>query len=259
MMWKLIGQSVIGQSHHAGNKHCEDHIVYGACHTANEEVLVCCASDGAGSALYAAAASQLVTQRAYELLQHWIAANTPVTEALLRQMVETIYDELSAEAASKNVPLDEFSCTLLGCLVFKTKAVFFQIGDGAIVRNDGSGRYTLIWWPQNGEYQNSTAFLVDDRVASQLKVQVLEETITEVAILTDGLQLLALNVETMSVHQPFFSDMFKWLRMANDAAKLGILQQKLRDYLNSPLINRRTDDDKTLFLASRLNHDRQNS
>ena len=47
-----------------------------------------------------------------------------------------------------------------------------------------------------------------------MKIAVVEDNIQEVALFTDGLQLLALNNENLSVHQPFFTSMFKWLRMA---------------------------------------------
>jgi len=80
----------------------------------------------------------------------------------------------------------------------------------------------------------------------------LQETIKEIAIFTDGLQLLTLNNESLSVHQPFFQDLFKWLRMATQEEHLQVLGRKLGEYLNSEPINNRTDDDKTLFLATRF-------
>jgi hypothetical protein len=81
---------------------------------------------------------------------------------------------------------------------------------------------------------------------------VLDERVDEVAIFTDGLQMLALNMEYENVHQPFFKDMYRVLRLADEPAKVDLLNGKLADYLNSNQINDRTDDDKTLFLASRF-------
>jgi len=46
--------------------------------------------------------------------------------------------------------------------------------------------------------------------------------------------------------------MFRSLRMAGDDSKIDILNKKLSDYLSSEIINSRTDDDKTLFLATKL-------
>jgi hypothetical protein len=137
-------------------------------------------------------------------------------------------------------------------VIFPNKACFLQVGDGAIIRNDGTGHFTWLWWPQNGEYQNTTAFLIDDPNFANLKTRVIEERIDEVAVFSDGLQMLALNNETETVHQPFFKDLFKWLRLAKENEHIAILDKKLADYLAGDIINNRTDDDKTLLLATRL-------
>ena len=89
---------------------------------------------------------------------------------------------------------------------------------------------------------------------SQLKITVVEDNVQEVALFTDGLQLLALNNESLSVHQPFFTGMFKWLRMATKEEDITILNRKLGEYLDSDTINSRTDDDKSLLLATRLSY-----
>ena len=44
----------------------------------------------------------------------------------------------------------------------------------------------------------------------------------------------------------------KYLRMADNNEKINVLNRKLEEYLNGRQINERTDDDKTLFLATRL-------
>jgi hypothetical protein len=85
-----------------------------------------------------------------------------------------------------------------------------------------------------------------------LKIIKILEPVHEVALTTDGLQMLVLNNETSTLHQPFFTSLFKGLRIADDSEKIEILNKKLREYLSSSIINERTDDDKTLFLATRL-------
>lgn len=253
MSWKAIGQSVIGTSHTAAGKECEDAIAYRIVNTPdNHEVLICCASDGAGSALYAGWASEYTVNTVMEFATDLVANGNELDEGLLYTMLETVYEGLEKEAEEKEVELNEFSCTLLGCIATTTQTAFFQVGDGAIVRNDGSDFYTTVWWPENGEYQNTTSFLIDDSTFSNVNMQIINEGIDELAIFTDGLQLLALNIETQSVHQPFFSGMLKHLRMADDAQKTNVLYRKLGEYLDSAIINERTDDDKTLFLATRL-------
>ncbi len=252
MSWKAIGNSVIGTSHTAVDKTCEDAIRYEVVNNGKEDILICCASDGAGSAKYAAFAAKFCTEQIVETLSAFAQASSRVGESEVFTLVEDCYFGLEREALTSGDELNEYSCTLLGCYLTPTRSVFFQIGDGAIIRNDGNGYYTHCWWPENGEYQNTTSFLVDDSSFSNLNVSILDERVDEVAMFTDGLQMLALNMEARQVHQPFFIDLFKFLRQANDAEKVTILNRKLAEYLDSAQINSRTDDDKTLFMATRL-------
>jgi hypothetical protein len=253
MIWKVIGQSVIGSSHIQSGKGCEDAVEHRIVDIADgAQALICLVSDGAGSALYAAEASQLVANNGASLLSEWIAADKPIDDISMLELAEHLYDQLKAIADEREVALNEFSCTLLGFVIFPDKACFLQIGDGAIVRDDGADGFTHIWWPHNGEYQNTTTFLIDDPNLPNLKTKVIDESIGEVAIFSDGLQMLALNNETESVHQPFFADLFKVLRMTNSTEHIDILNNRLENYLSGQVINSRTDDDKTLLLATRL-------
>lgn len=253
MSWKAIGKSVGGTSHTAAGKGCEDALQHLIERDINgEDVLICCASDGAGSALYAGEASAFCTSEVLSALSRVAASGAELTEAHIYSLLEDIYEDLQTQAASNEVELNEYSCTLLGCYITGARAVFFQIGDGAVIRDDASGAYTYIWWPQNGEYQNATSFLIDDKSFGNLNITILEERIDEVALFTDGLQMLALNNESKQVHQPFFTSLFPHLRVAGDGYKTDILNRKLEEYLDSKAINDRTDDDKTLFLATRL-------
>ncbi len=250
--WKAIGSSVLGAGHVATGKPCEDAVKYSIVHGKdNEETLVCCVSDGAGSAQYAVFASTLCVGRVAAALEGSAIDGEEVGEEAIFALLEEVYDELANEAVAQDVEINEFSCTLLGCYITAQRGVFFQVGDGAIIRNDASGFYIPVWMPQNGEYQNSTTFLIDDKNMGHVKISIVEEPITEVGLFTDGLQMLALNMEAENVHQPFFAPLFKYLRLAGDAAKVGVLQSKLEAYLDSTQINERTDDDKTLFLATR--------
>ena len=68
-------------------------------------------------------------------------------------------------------------------------------------------------------------------------------------MLTDGLQPLALNYAAKAAHAPFFVPMFRPLRVAPSGATV---LAALRNFLDSPRVNERTDDDKTLILATRV-------
>ncbi|MBO9633493.1 MAG: protein phosphatase 2C domain-containing protein [Chitinophagaceae bacterium] len=253
MIWKIIGQSATGTSHLQSQRDCEDALEFKTVALPDgDEALICCVSDGAGSALHAAEAASFTVQSTVRLLGELMTIQGNIEENELLEMLEFVYDELQQRANAKEENINEYSCTLLGTVITENKAIFFQVGDGAIIRDTNPDQYATVWWPHNGEYSNTTAFLVDDCNMSHLRVITLTETISEIAIFTDGLQLLTLNNESLSVHQPFFNDLFKWLRMATQEEHLAVLNRKLGEYLNSEAINNRTDDDKTLFLATRL-------
>ena len=253
MRWKTIGQSVIGTSHSAADRGCDDAAQYRVIVDDDDrEILICCLSDGAGSAKYAAMAAEFATSKMVESLATYALAGAHIEEKEVYAMLEDIYDGLSVISKIEEIPIEEYSCTLLGAVVMPTRAVFFQIGDGAIVRSDDSGRFLPVWWPENGEYQNTTTFITDDANMGQLKVLCIEACIQEVALFSDGLQMLALQWESRTVHQPFFTDLFTVLRRADTPEKVALLNAKLAAFLDSPAVNARTDDDKTLILATRL-------
>ena len=70
---------------------------------------------------------------------------------------------------------------------------------------------------------------------------------------TDGIERLVLDLQEKSAHAPFFRTLFGWLvkmqpaQVGEEISKSEVLDR----YLGSKSINDRTDDDKTLILASR--------
>jgi hypothetical protein len=137
---------------------------------------------------------------------------------------------------------------LLFAIVGETVAAFAQVGDGVIVIRDGD-KYQPVFWPQSGEYVNTTNFVTDEAIAETLAFSLRSGPVEELALLTDGLQALALNFAERSVHQPFFQPMFQKMRQAPPGQRLT---SALRRFLDSPAVNQRSDDDKTLLLATRM-------
>jgi hypothetical protein len=72
----------------------------------------------------------------------------------------------------------------------------------------------------------------------------------EAALLTDGLQTIALNYQQHTAYEPFFKGLFAPLRTAEEGCSRE-LSESLAAFLASPRVNEKTDDDKTLVLASR--------
>jgi hypothetical protein len=162
--------------------------------------------------------------------------------------VEAVRRRIDGAACSEGRGSRDFSCTLLVALVDERSALFFQIGDGAIVYRGEDGSYAPALWPQSGEYANCTWFVTDEEAAARVQLAVAEE-VHEVALLTDGLTGLALRFLSREAHGPFFEPMFARLRAEPGSEALP---EELRAFLESTAVNQRTDDDKTLVLATRL-------
>jgi len=145
----------------------------------------------------------------------------------------------------------DFACTLLLSVLEENCALFAQIGDGVIVRWDGED-YKTVFWPQTGEYLNTTIFVTSDQVDTSLNYLLYPAPVHELALLTDGLQMISLDYGIRQAHQPFFAPLFSRLRAEGNSE---ILSPLLTDFLRSEKVNARTNDDKTLILASRITSD----
>lgn len=254
MMWKCIGTNSTGTKHEESKQPCEDALYHEVIETySHGNILLSFVSDGAGSASYGGYAAHYVVTKVANMVKELLREVHTVLEADLYGILESIYDHFYVKSLQEQIDISEFSCTFLGVIVSSKGTICMQIGDGAIIYNNGENVYRTIWWPQSGDYYNATVFLVDDEHISGLKILSIEESFTEVALITDGLQLLALNFEDETVFQPFFNNLFFHLRNAPPTAEaLSKLNSRLAQYLNSEAINDRTDDDKTIFLGTQL-------
>jgi serine/threonine protein phosphatase PrpC len=246
--WKIIAASVAGTSHIFKNELCADAFKY---EVLNDEILLIIVSDGAGSAKSGRAGAETTCAFFSREIRSWFEHGGKMqnlNKDFGLSLFEKLQAELTRQADDEQQTLPDFACTLLAAIVGKNAAAFFQIGDGAIVYSLGDENYVLARLPQQGEYANTTNFVTDATAIDVLTFDLIEKQITEIAVFTDGLQRIALDYKTNTAHAPFFRSMFAPLRAAEIAPNL---EKKLTDFLASPRINERTDDDKTLILASR--------
>jgi protein phosphatase 2C-like protein len=240
--WKLLRASVPGSAHVKAGTPCQD--AHAA--TATPAFLVVACADGAGSALRsqegAEAAAEGFVAAACGLVERDLAPGEEAVSICFRAARRAV-DE---RAASLEVRPRELACTLLGAIIGEDKAWFGQIGDGLIVVRDGE-QYLPVFWPRIGDYLNDSDFLTDDGYETQVQVA-LRPAPAELALTTDGLQMLMANLAAHSIHQGFFAPIFARLRQSQDESEL---LGPLRDFLASAPVNERTDDDKTLLLAVR--------
>ncbi len=215
-----------------------------------ETVLVLACADGAGSATLAdegaGIACQTITQLIFDACAQGLGIDG-IEQSLALQWYQAVRERLEAEAAGRGVVVRELACTLLTAVVGRSAAAFVQIGDGAIVTLEEE-EYRTVFWPQRGEYANTTNFLTAPDFEQSLEFRRHDGMVDEIALMTDGLQMLALDFARRKAHAPFFRQLFLQLRNTTSADDLVV---PFRDFLNSPRVNERTDDDKTLVLATR--------
>ncbi len=78
----------------------------------------------------------------------------------------------------------------------------------------------------------------------------IREEIEEIALFSDGLQMAALHYPSRTAHSPFFRSFLEPLR-AEPFGRSERLSSALARFLGTPEVNARTDDDKSLIIATR--------
>jgi hypothetical protein len=219
-----------------------------------EDIFVGLISDGAGSAKYAATGARIACETGMAAIEGWISqagSFSHINAAHATKWLEEIIDNIRNIADCETLTPRDYACTLLGVVIGTRSSVFFQIGDGAIVINNGEARYVPMFWPDSGEYANMSYFITDEDAMAHLRVRVCPSAPDELAMFSDGLQRLALVYDSKSAHNPFFRPMFSVLRQSNPD-ECHSLSDHLATFLDSPKVNERTDDDKSIILATRI-------
>ena len=245
-MWRAIGASVMGTSHAATQTRCQDYSAYALVDGACGPALVIAVADGAGSATASFHGAKTAVESALAWCTAALADDRELAgEDIVRCFADARQRVLDVAAEYEHEARD-YACTLLVAVATQERTLVGQIGDGAIVLDDGTLRAAT--WPQQGEYANATHFLVEDDALERL-VTVEAGPARRIAVFSDGLQALALQYDTQTPYEPFFAPFFAYLESSPkpDAE----IEGELRAYLESGSVNARTDDDKSLVLAVR--------
>jgi hypothetical protein len=251
--WKVLAGSSTGTSHQRTGGVCQDYCQFTLACTADATAIVLVCADGAGSSSRAETGARLACAEVLSAISSSLDAGlqvSTITKDAAIGWYERARRRLSLEACVEGLELREYACTLLVAVVGDSDAAFIQLGDGAIVFR-GSDGYQTAFWPQSGEYANTTNFLTGPDFAQHLSARVINLGLDEIALFTDGLQPLALHYATRAVHKPFFDPKFASLRNEPDPDRL---QDPLKQFLGSKPVTDRTDDDTTLILATRCSH-----
>jgi len=249
--WRVLGASVPGTSHQENDVPCQD--AHGF-RVTEQGVLIIAVADGAGSAEHSHAGATLAVAQAVDALAQSITPQPPPDddEAAWKQLMQaafsTAFNALQAYAVQETLSLRALSTTLTCVLASSNLLVAGQVGDGAVILEAPDGRFSTVLSPQRGEYANETFFLTTKDMLNHVAMLVQPCAIRSLAVTTDGLLRLAMQMADHTPSPRFFRPVLEFVAEAEDDTAS---QQELIAFLNSERVCQRTDDDKTLVLAVR--------
>lgn len=221
----------------------------------HSEVLLAVVADGAGSAERSAEGAELAClafQEIANLAVAWLSVEhlKPDFADTALQDVRRQIDQSACDAGERSAA---FACTLVAAVVGAEAAVFLQVGDGAaVLRTQSDHAWRLALTPQRGEFANTTIFVTRPDAPRHLKAVRIDRRVTELALMTDGVEFLAIQQATRTPHGPFMDHVLAPLRAERSPGSSNAHIAWLETFLDSPAVNSRQDDDKTLLLATRL-------
>ena len=253
MSWVWAGARAIGTAHLAQGLPCQDAF---QCRIwqegAHPPVLIATLADGAGSVVHAEVGAQLATSVVADIVDERLIEDTAHDQvaAVLRYAIGEAQLSLELRAGHDGCVIDDYACTLLVAILSANGGIVGQIGDGAVVIDDGEQGWRPVHWPEHGEYANTTRFLTEPDALEALQVATLERPVRRVCLFSDGLERLVLDFRDRSAHAPFFDAIFRPIDAHAEAGHAAHISRELEVLLASDKINSRTNDDKSLLCAA---------
>jgi serine/threonine protein phosphatase PrpC len=255
MNWgsRCSGASVRGQSHFQSGTPCQD--AHGWVQFDDTIVLAC--ADGAGSAARAEEGSSLAVESALTFLtrsvlwRRWAESRDRGLSNyadILRETFAHARRTLHDYAKASDIPLEQLATTLLVAMVGPDFTAAGQVGDGAIVSARGEETEIVgLTKPYQGMFVNEAVFITQETYEEHLQISVGDSPASHVALFTDGVEPVAVKYATGEPSTNLFRGLFEFIdNTPSEALRL----RALNDLLSGDRLAERSDDDKTLLLAS---------
>ena len=239
--WKICGASVQGTAHREHGLPCQDAHAF---RLLDDGRVVVAVADGAGSAELAEVAAALCVQTALRQLETIPDAPLDNPNNWMRSVFAQVHAALEACANTREVALRKLAATLTVAVLTDAGVAQGAVGDSGAVFCFPDGSLRTLCQPYKGEYANETSFISDPQWENHFQV---DHTvgITAFLLATDGLLDVILRGGRIdeAIVRPLL-EFAAGMKAQKDAAA------NLADFLQSPRITRRVDDDVTLVLGS---------
>lgn len=252
--WIWACASQIGTSHLRTGQRLQDAYSCFTIGKSAKEVFVGIVSDGAGSARYGGEGAALVCRSiGIAVRRHFYEQEGEglPSEADIAHWVDSARDRIYQAASIRDVEAKDFAATMVCAISIGERSLFAHIGDGcAVVRLHATGSWLAPTWPDHGEYASTTTFVTDQPMA-KVRVTPFDDAIDVVAIFSDGIERMVLDMTTHKPAARFFDVVASpVVASAVPNGKDARLSVQLKAYLESEQVCARTDDDKTLVIAA---------
>lgn len=245
--WRIAQARSCGTSHLAESKPCQDFCLVDFVFAGEEpNCLLIAVADGAGSAAMSEIGSHVACSAGIRHLKSCSDQLHDLTNAekIIRASFFEARRDVEEEATRQKVESREMATTLLLAVVTPDFAVFGQVGDGVVIYGEPGELHAAHWAEQ--EALNLTNFITGEPLDETLVVRLIREPIHRIMCSTDGLTQILLDYRAKVPHTPIAERLFSTCSSATDPLSLS---EDLQKFLDSDVVNERTDDDKTLVIA----------
>jgi hypothetical protein len=212
-------------------------------------------SDGAGSCEHSHHGSESAVASSIEFCvsNNGRFAEAPIEE-IANDLISYVLAGLATVADKRSVTLKSLSCTLLVAVWSPHYCAAFQIGDGTLSVELISARPSELpsgivatLFVDDSEYVNETTFITSSN--PKIQYQSLNPSLIRSFILgTDGIDPLA--TAGVCASEAFYSPILQSIRASVDDNKIFKLEEEMSTFLDSKVARERSDDDKTLLIAT---------
>ena len=253
--WRTATVSVRGSKNEARQYPCQDASASALLPKLADDAFIAAIADGVGSAPLADTGSRLAAlaarDAAIDATWRWNPDLIPEHfESILYRSLTDARHAVEAEAHRLHRPASDLATTLTVLIHAADTIAIASVGDGAVIVCNQVDQWTTLCPPKHGEYINETTAITSRRAIQNAQIVVASSDVPlmVVAATTDGLINLSLDSRTDDPHVPFFSQIATWLQGHPPDCHWS---QNLKQLLASQRVRERTDDDTTLFIATR--------
>jgi serine/threonine protein phosphatase PrpC len=255
--WRVAVATAAGASHSRDNTPNQDAVAHRLVEVGHGQVVVVAVADGAGSAPRSDEGSQIAVEAAVATIVDSINKRPAAVfgerqaESLARDAIKQAKIEVERYGRRHNVPARELASTLIVAFASDELVTAAQVGDGAVIAFDSrAGAAITLCAAHTGEYANETTFITS-RTRPHKIADVGHASgydYDALALITDGLQNLALKMPEREAFMGFWNPMLNDLAQSADTEAVS---ERLHSFISSGRVQSRTSDDVTIAITTR--------